>query len=168
MHPERGNAANASPAYSVTVKRNCSMTPRAVLLLLGATALFSFGVGVVFAWFGLWLVLPFVGLEMLALTVAFLMNGRHAGDYERFACEGGHLRVEIRDGSRVERHEFNPHWVRMLVSTTRRETRITLASHGRELEIGRHLDGQGRTLLARELERQIARMRAPASCGVAG
>lgn len=168
MQPERGSAANAIPAYSLKVKRNCSITPRAVFLLLGVTAIVSFGIGAVFAWYGLWLVLPFAGIEMLALTAAFVVNGRHAGDYERFACEGNRLLVEIRDGMRVERHEFNPHWVRMLVKKTRRETRIALAAHGRELEVGRHLDDAGRALLARELDGQIALMRAPASRGIAG
>jgi len=106
--------------------------------------------------------------KMLARAAAFIVNGRHAGDYERFACEGNRLLVEIRDGARVERTEFNPHWVRMLVSRTRRETRIALAAHGRELEVGRHLDDAGRALLARELDGQIALMRAPASRGIAG
>jgi uncharacterized membrane protein len=57
---------------------SCSISPQGlalVFVLLGAT---SIGIGVGFAAVGAWLVLPFAGLEVLALAVAFFALARRA------------------------------------------------------------------------------------------
>jgi uncharacterized membrane protein len=116
----------------------------------------SFGMGVGFAVFGAWVILPFAGLEMVALGAAFYCVGRHAGDYERFVEEQGALKVEIRDAGTTTAYEFNPHWARLVVRTRGREPRLALRSHGRELEIGRHLDTAGRLDFARLLAHRLS------------
>jgi uncharacterized membrane protein len=152
--------AGARSGFSVTVKRNCSISPQALAWALAFIAGVSFAIGVAFALHGAWPILPFVGLEVAALAAAFYVNGRHATDYERIALAQGELVVEIRDGDRVEEHSFNPHWVRLVVSGARRDLRLALRSHGKELEIGRHLDASGRELLATELDGRLAAARA--------
>jgi uncharacterized membrane protein len=142
--------------FSLTVKRNCSISPRALGGLLALVAGVSFGIGVAFALYGAWPILPFVGLEVAALAAAFYVNGRHATDYERIAFADGALVVEIRDGDRIEEHRFNPHWARLVVSDARRDVRLVLRSHGRELEIGRHLDASGRERLVTALRGRLA------------
>jgi len=81
--------------------------------------------------------------------------GRHAGDYEKFVEEQGALKVEIRDAGRTSVYEFNPHWARLVLRRHGREPLLALRSHGRELEIGRHLPEAGRlefaTLLGQRL-----------------
>ena len=119
----------------------------------------SFAIGLGFAIFGLWVVLPFAGLEMLALGLAFYMNARHATDFERITCVDQMLELEIRTGSRVERHRLNPQWVRLIVREARTEMRLAFASSGREIAIGRHLDTVGRTRLGRELQARITQSR---------
>jgi len=146
----------ARSGFSLTVKRNCLMSPQALGWLLAFTAGLSFAIGVAFALFGAWPILPFVGLEVAALAAAFYVNGRHATDYERIAFADGALVVEVRDGDRTEEHGFNPHWVRLVVSGARPKVRLALRSHGRALEIGRHLDAAGRDLLATALRGQLA------------
>ena len=148
---------NNSVAWAIQLKRNCSISPRALGWAFAVTALVSFAIGLGFAVFGLWVVLPFAGLEMIALGLAFYVNGRHAGDFERIALVGEMLELDIRDGPRVERHRFNPRWVRLLVREARRDLRLAFAASGREIPIGRHLDAAGRARLARELEVRIAR-----------
>jgi len=145
--------------FSLTVKRNCSISPRALGGLLAFIAGVSFAIGVAFALYGAWPILPFVGLEVAALAAAFYVNGRHATDYERIAFADGALVVEIRDGDRTEEHSFNPHWVRLVVSGARRDVRLALRSHGTELEIGRHLDASGRELLATAFRGQLTAAR---------
>ena len=105
---------------------------------------------------GAWPILPFAGLEIAALAAAFYVNGRHAADYERIAFEGGMLVVEVRVGERSHTHRFNPHWVRLVASGGERDLRLALRSHGKELEIGRHLDAPGRALLAAEVRGRLA------------
>ena len=154
IHP-----AVTDPGFSLTVKRNCSISPRALAVLLALIACFAFAIGVAFALHGAWPILPFAGLEVAALAVAFYLNGRHAADYERIALEDGSLVVEVRDGEQVATHRFNLHWVQLDVSETPRDVRLALRSHGRELEIGRHLDGPGRERLAQEVRGRLAQAR---------
>jgi uncharacterized membrane protein len=152
--------AAASPDFSLTVKRNCSISPQALAWLLAFVAIVSFGIGIAFALFGAWLVLPFVGLEIAALAAAFYINGRHATDLERISLNGGTLTVEIVDRERRAEHRFNAHWVRLVLDRVSGDPRVLLRSHGNVLEIGRHLDGPGRELLATELRARLADLRA--------
>jgi uncharacterized membrane protein len=154
IHP-----AVTDSGFSLTVKRNCSISPHALAVLLALTACFAFAIGAAFALYGAWPILPFAGLEIAALAAAFYLNGRHAADYERIALEAGMLVVEVCEGERVTTHRFDPHWVCLEVGGTRRDVRIALRSHGRELEIGRHLDAPGRERLAQAVRGQLARAR---------
>lgn len=140
----------------ITVKRNCSITPRAVMILLAITTAISFSIGAGFAWVGLWVVLPFAAIEMAFLATAFYVNGRHAADYERFTMDGAELVVERRDAARVLVDRFPASWVRLTLDETKRDARLALALQGRELEIGRHLNASGRALLAQSLRQWLS------------
>jgi len=147
------------PGFSLTVKRNCSISPRALAWLLVLMAGFAFAIGIGFALYGAWPILPFAGLEAVALAAAFYLNGRHAADYERIALENGSVVVEVRDGERVATHRFDAHWVRLEVDATPRNVRLALRSRGAALEIGRHLDASGRERLAAIVRGELARAR---------
>jgi uncharacterized membrane protein len=145
--------------FSFTVKRNCSISPRALAVLLALIGGFAFAIGIGFALHGAWPILPFAGIEVAGLAAAFYLNGRHAADYERIAIEDGLLVVEVRDGERVATQRFNLQWVRLEVSATPREVRLALRSHGRAVEIGRHLDAPGRERLAAAVRAGLAQAR---------
>jgi uncharacterized membrane protein len=153
--PAGTGPAQDGAAFHSMIKRNCSMSPRAVLVLLAVTAAVCFGIGAVFAWQGLWMVLPFAGLEVAGLAAAFYVSGRHAGDCERYWLEGGELVVEVRDGPRLSHYRFQAAWARIVLVEGWRDTRLAVAASGRELIIGRHLPAAGRALLARELTRAL-------------
>lgn len=151
---------DSSAGFSLTTRRNCSMPPQALVWLLVFTACLSFAIGIGFASFGAWPILPFVGLEVAALAAAFYANARHAADYEQIVVRDGVMRVEVRDAGRTSVHDFHPGWVRLRLERGGGEgVRIGVRSHGRGLELGRHLDGPGRSLLAAELAQQLARYR---------
>jgi uncharacterized membrane protein len=150
-------SVGSGPEFSLTTNRNCSVSPRALAWLLAITACLSFAIGFGFALFGAWPVLPFAGLEVAALGLAFYLNGRHASDYERIALQKDGLVVEIRDADRVAALQMNPHWVKLVASRRRQDVRLALRSHGREIEIGRHLDAPGREALARVLAGRLDR-----------
>jgi uncharacterized membrane protein len=144
-------SVGSGPEFSLTMKRNCSISPQALVGLLIVTACLSFAIGIGFAQFGAWPVLPFVGLEIVALAAAFYANGRHATDYERIVLRDGALVVEVREADRLEAVELDPGWVSLVASRRSEHVRLALRSHGREIEIGRHLDGPGREALAAAL-----------------
>ena len=150
-------SVGSGPEFSLTMKRNCSVSPQALVWLLAITACLSFAIGIGFALFGAWPVLPFAGLEVAALGLAFYLNGRHASDYERIALQKDALVVEVRDADRVAALQLNPQWVKLVASRRREDVRLALRSHGREIEIGRHLDAPGREALARVLAGRLDR-----------
>jgi uncharacterized membrane protein len=143
------------PDFSVTVKRNCSISPRAALAALAAVSAVSFAIGVGFAYAGAWLVLPFAGIEIAALVAAFVVYARRAGEYERISMREGRLRVEVCDAGGSAVHEFHPAWTRVAMRRAASEPRLFVGSHGREVEIGRHLTVPARGVLARELQARL-------------
>jgi uncharacterized membrane protein len=149
------HTAASEPAFDLTIKRNCSISPRDLLCVLAFAACVTLGIAAGFALAGAWPILPFAGLEILALAAAFYLNGRHAADYERIAVSGEKLLVEASDAGRIEFHEFDPRWLRLAERTLGRDFRLLLCSRGSELEIGRHLDSERRASLARRLRRSL-------------
>jgi uncharacterized membrane protein len=146
----------AAPAdFSVTAQPNCSLSPaqrRSFLILMYCV---TFGIAIGFALTGIWMVLPFAGLEMLALTLAFSYIGCHAGDYERISIKGDCLTVETLSYKDAHRHEFNRYWAKVVLARHSHGCRVALRSHGREVEVGRFLTDEQRLALASQLKIQL-------------
>ncbi len=132
---------------------NCSLSPAARYFSLCFIASVSFGIAVVFAWLGAWLVLPFAGLEVGVLVWAFRHLASHADDYEKITIRDDRVLVEWRDADRVSRHEFNRHWARVVaVSDSSGARQVALRSHGKQIEVGRCLTSEAREALRKELQ----------------
>ena len=143
--------------FAVTARRNNSLTSSGRLLVFGFIFAVPVGIALGFALLhGAWPLLPFAGAEAVGLCLAYRYLERHAGDYERVTLGEERLVVEVRDGARCARHEFSRYWARLAVSDDGRDCRLALRSHGREIELGRHLDACGRRRLARDLRRELA------------
>jgi uncharacterized membrane protein len=146
-----GSAAD-HPVFSLIAKRNCSLQDaerwRAFWLFAGTSALVALG----FASIGAWPVLPFAGLEVAALYIAFRRFSRDANDYESVTIEGDHLVVESHTRGRVRRFESNRHWTQVVVRRDVWSCQIALRSHGREIEFGTLLSEGGRLAAARQLQ----------------
>lgn len=153
------SALDSSAGFSLTTRRNCSLPPHALAWLLVFTACLPFAIGLGFASVGAWPVLPFVGLEVAALAVAFGVHARHAADFERIVIRDGVMQVEVREAGRVRVHDFHPGWVQVCTQRAPSGVRVGVRSHGKELEIGRHLDAPARGLLADELAGRLKRYR---------
>ena len=108
-----------------------------------------------FAVLGAWLVIPFAGIELLALGVAFLVHARHAGDYERIVVRSDRLIVERLSGANLAQMECQGPWIRVEYGGARREL-IRLVAAGREMSVGRFVPDDGRSQLARELRASVA------------
>lgn len=94
--------------FSLLLKRNCSISPSGLIWVYGLIAAVTLGIALAFAALGAWMVLPFAGIEIVALGIAFALNGRHAADYERIQFGEDRLLVEVCESDSVRRHEFNP------------------------------------------------------------
>ena len=139
--------------YVSIVRRNNSLSSSGRLLVFGFLLVVSVGIATGFSLiFGAWPILPFAGIEMAVLFAAFRYVERHAGDYERIAIRGALVSVEVQDGSSVMRRDMNRYWSRIVCAD---DGRVALRVHDNEVEIGRHLTGERRLELARELEREL-------------
>ena len=78
------------------------------MLAFGLIAIVTLGIAAAFAALGAWLILPFAGIEIVGLGIAFALNGRHAADYERIQLGEGRLMVEVCESDSIRRHEFDP------------------------------------------------------------
>jgi len=138
---------------SLVARRNNSLSSSGRFLVFVFVFAVSIGIAVAFAMLGAWLILPFAGLEMLGLFLAFREIGRHAGDYERIAIEHDRVRVEWREMGQLRDHELVRYWVQLVASRDGR--RLALRFHGRELVIGRHRNDEQRLVLVKDLARAL-------------
>lgn len=135
--------------FSRVARRNNSLSSAGRILAFGFIFVVSVGIACAFAVLGAWLILPFAGLEMLVLFGAFNYMERRAADYEQIVILADKVRVEICEAGRARNHELSRCWAQVVVS--RDGARLALRSHGRELQIGRHLNDDQRLSLAREI-----------------
>ncbi len=147
-----GTHPAAGDERTVLVRPNCSLSPAGRQRFLLFIALVALGIGLAFAGLGAWPVLPFAGLEVGVLFLAFRYLERHAADYEQIRICGDHVLVECREADTLRRYEFNRHWVRLVTAPDGPGgLQLRLRSHGREVELGRCLGPAAREALLREL-----------------
>lgn len=147
-------AERETAQYVYTARRNNSLSSIGRRFVFGFILTVSLGIAVAFALvFGAWPILPFAGIEMVVLYLAFRYIDHHEGDYERITIRGDSVAVEVREGSQVKCHELSRCWAQVVCEGE--GARLALRSHGRELEVGRHVcDGQ-RAEMARDLKREL-------------
>ncbi|MDN5939661.1 MAG: DUF2244 domain-containing protein, partial [Salinisphaera sp.] len=106
------------------------------------------------AWLGYWMVLPFSGLEMLALAVA-LWWGMRDNSYREVVCvDDRYVRVE--SGWRhPQRHwQYERAWAQLRLEPgpyASSPTRLWLGSHGKGCILGGCLTNEEREAVARKL-----------------
>lgn len=147
-------AGGETAEYVYTARRNNSLSSSGRQLAFGLTLAVSVGIAGVFSLlFGAWPIMPFAGLEMVVLYFAFRYMDRHAADYEQITIRGGSVAIEVHEGTEVRRLELSRYWARVVCDAG--GGRIALRSHGREIEVGRHLCEERRLEMARELGREL-------------
>ena len=149
-------AGGEAAEYVYTARRNNSLSSSGRRLVFAFILTVSFGIAAAFSLvLGAWPILPFAGLEMAVLYVAFRYIDCHAADYERITIRGDSVAVEVRDGTDVARFELSRYWAQVVCE--HEGARLALRSHGREIEVGRHLCDEQRLEMARGLARELRR-----------
>ena len=110
----------------------------------------SMGIAIFFWMQGARMVMPFAWLELLAVGAAFVVYARHARDGENIVLQGGQLVVELENGGRMRRAEFNRQWVR-IEPKSGDGSLIEVSGQGQSVRVGRHLRPELRPALAREI-----------------
>jgi len=142
---------DGNAGFSLTLKRNCSISPAGLAGVFAALACVVVAIGVGFAVVGAWLVLPFAGLEVLLLGSAYVVYARRAADYERIELDSGRLTVEVGQAQKTWRYEMDACRARVRLE----EERVLLLGAREQLELGRHLDADTRARFADELQKRL-------------
>lgn len=146
---------DAFNSFNVTFRPNSSLSAAAKQKVVVLLTVIPCLVGVGFAILGAWLILPFVGLEIVALAYAFYYINRHESDYESITIEGNNLVVIRCVNQLTSQQVINPYWVTVLQhELPNGELHVYLQSHGKKIEVGRYLTRKQRELLASQLQQR--------------
>lgn len=143
--------STTSGGFRVLLKRNCSISPRGLLVTFAALAALAMGIAAAFAAVGAWLILPFAGLEAALLGAAFWLTARHATDYEAIERSRERLVVDVSEAQALRRFELDARRARVRLE----DGRVLLEAPMARVEVGRHLDADARAGFAAELGKRL-------------
>lgn len=144
------------------IRPNRSLTVRQAVQIYAVITLCCLGIAVFYAMHGYWPILPFAGLEVLVLGVAFYLTLRRSGMREVVSVEGEVVKVEKGRETPQESWECPRAWAQVRLERPRIDwypSRLAILFQGKQVEIGRFLNEMERQELAYELQQAI---RAPA------
>jgi len=152
---------NSGEGYRFVLSPNCSISWTELLLFYFLTCLVALAVGLFFTLQGLWLVLPFSGLEMLALGVGLYVTSRKVYRKEVITLDPEHTRIE-KGVQRIDQSwEFKTPWIRIIDELPdRRSTRrkLAISMYGESVEVGSFLANSEKEALAFQLKDCIIRV----------
>ena len=140
------------------VRRNQSLSWRGNKLFIYFMAVISFGIAGMFAFQGLWLILPFAGLEILVLTVALYTCSLRCRDQEVVTVEENLVIVEKGRQKPLEAWKFERAWINLeLVKSPFQShpSKLIIRSKGKETEIGKCLTNDERKSLSESLAKAL-------------
>lgn len=160
--PAKAQGADAQ-VFAAEIRPHRSLTTRGfVTVMIGFSALATM-ISVPFFLMGAWPVVGFLGLDVLALWLAFRISFRQARACEQVALTYVELlirKVSARGAAREWR--FNPSWVRLETESDEDfgMTGIAVASRGRRIAVAEALSPHERADFAEAFGRALATVKA--------
>lgn len=149
---------NSGAISHIVVRPNQSMTWGQMKLVFMAVASVSLTIGLGFAAMGFWPILPFAGLELLALGYCLYRCARGSEMREVITLDDGTITVERGRKAPESRWQFHRHWISVRLvkpSAAWLPSRLELREKGASVEIGGFLTEYERRRLADELNAAI-------------
>jgi len=140
---------------------NCSLSVRGAVMFFGSLCFISFGVAGMLAIQGFWPILPFAGLEMLALGLALKISLGRRFHRQTITVTDEQISIESRDRLDSSQVVFPRHWAQVKLrrpASRLHPSRLTIESHGRQCELGSFLTEAERRGLALRLQRLVGRI----------
>jgi uncharacterized membrane protein len=143
--------------YKIVSRPNCSLTTQGRVKLFMLLAVIPLIMGVGFLIIGMWMIFPFIGLELFALAYAFYYIDSHAADFESISIEGDKLIVEKHNNKQTRQFEFNAYWAKLVLNQAKNgNLNLYLRSRGIDLEIGKFMNNYQREALAIQLKKRLS------------
>ncbi len=145
--------------YCAVLRPYRSAGKRAIRRVVVGTAIIWVIVGIVFAVFGAWPVLPFLGLEVIILFAAFALNNSSAQTEETINLTETTLTVRRVDHwGKQKLFRLPTNWLQVnLENPLTPHCRLELRSHGQSIYIGAFLGPGEKVDLAKALRRHLDR-----------
>jgi uncharacterized membrane protein len=153
--------ASQAPEVRIRLAPHRSLTPRSARWFFASAAAGPLLTGAFCALHGFWPVLPFAGLEIVALAWALWWSMRARNDVQTIVITADEVRIVAREGKIQVTTVFSRHWTRVKLHTplsTLHPSRLALESRGRECELGRFLTDVERRELAAQLQQLVGSM----------
>jgi len=147
-------AAPGGRDFRLLIRPNCSLGVLAAWLMFGLFALVAVGIGTYMVMLGAWPVLPFLGLELALLAIAFVMLQKRARFFDLLVSEGDEVCVTKRDGKGDRKQRFHRYWMQVRVASGPYwyPSKLLVGSHGQFTEIGAELTEEDRLKTATQLK----------------
>jgi uncharacterized membrane protein len=147
-------------SFRFVLSPNCSISWRELVLFYLLTCVVALAIGIFFTLQGMWLVLPFSGLEMLVLGYGLYLTSRKVHRREVITLDPRLTRIEKGVQQVDQSWEFETPWIRLIdekKGPRDRRRRLAIGSHGNYVEVGGFLDNSEKDALAFQLKDCIIR-----------
>lgn len=145
-------------ATGFVVKPNQAMSWQSLMLVFAGIATVTLTIGVSFYLIGLTLILPFSGIEILALGAAFYITACNGDVQEVIVINRDTIIIERGRQGPEQREIFQRAWAQVVLERSWNSwypSRLLIRSHGRQLEIGKFLNEQERQGFVLELGKAL-------------
>lgn len=150
-----GSDRSHSRGAHFVVRPNRSLSWRGNQLFFIVIFAISFTIAGAFAALGMWMMLPFAGLEMLVLGLALYRCSLRSCRQEVITIQGQQVRVAVGRDEPERSCTFDRSWARVILDRAEVRgypSRLWIRSHGRQVEIGACLVDEERQRLAAALD----------------
>jgi uncharacterized membrane protein len=153
--------ATEASHFNVALHPHRSLSAGGFWLLMGFISVVCFAAGIAFMSIGAWPIFGFLGLDVVAIYIAFRLSYRSGRLFETLSLSDHALSVSrVQPDGRTESWCLAPNWLRVeLDGDEWGAGAIRLRSHGREIAIGRFLTPKERRSLALALQAALRRWR---------
>jgi len=144
----------------VVLMPNASLSFQQAMMFFAGISVVSLTIGLLFYFMGLWLVLPFSGLELLILGYCLILTMRKCGLREVITVTDKVIRVERGLNKAETQRELPLGWVRVELEKPKYKgypENLVLKSHGKRIEVGCFLIESERKKLATQLKKMLIR-----------
>jgi len=150
------------PIYAVRLRPHRSLTRGQAKTLIAVVSVAICGISLPFFFLGAWPVVGFLGLDAVAIWLAFELSFRAARAYEDLRLTPLELQLDkVPVRGRTKEFRFNPFWVR--IDRSEHEEygveRLALVSHGRSVEFGSFLGPDQKAAVAGDLQHALVQAR---------
>ena len=146
------------------IQPNRSLSDSGRKYFIWGIGLLMAGITLRLAFLGMWLVAPFMVLDLIALVYAFGVVARHCKITERVLIKDEALTILHEEERNPQKWSFPLHWVSVDLKAGHHPThgtRLLVGSHGKWIELARFLTNDERESLALALKKAILKARQP-------